>query len=242
MVSRFRFVAVLWLVAQPSSGDSEIWVMRGRFVDERGKPVAGVRVADSWNANGIPPEQMGKYSKLVDEHSIAALWSHEGQMEPRGVQSSVSDADGHFAVTMLWNDICVLGIDRTTDRGALLVFNPTKRPDRMADLTLKPLVRLVGRLRIRGIKEAPSWSTTTVSVPDGRGSSFGNRLLAGCGSKDSRFEFRLPPGEYLVEASGDVGNRVYESRAPKRMKLAPSQAVVDLGVLELSSRTSEKGK
>ena len=83
--------ALLVLVMTAGAGASEREV-RGRVVDEVGKPVADAAVGFFWRANGSAWDRDGKAPDLSKEANVKAFWSHLGEMEPQSPKPVKTEA------------------------------------------------------------------------------------------------------------------------------------------------------
>src|ERR1700677_4597910 len=94
-----RFFPLFFLgPAGARAGDVEI---RGRVVDEGGKPVAGATVDYSWRANGAGRDRDGKGLNLSKEENVKLFWSHLGEMMQMKYPAEVrSGPDGRFTLKM----------------------------------------------------------------------------------------------------------------------------------------------
>src|SRR5580693_5811153 len=83
---------VLNLIATARAGDIEV---RGRVVDEAGKPVADAAVDYFWRANGSGRGGDGKFLDMKVESNIKLLWANVGKMEPMHPDAKTGP-DGRF--------------------------------------------------------------------------------------------------------------------------------------------------
>src|SRR5262245_11076687 len=56
--------------------------VRGRVVDEAGRPVADAAVGCFWRADGSARDRGGKPYDLTKQENVRLFWGHLGEMEP----------------------------------------------------------------------------------------------------------------------------------------------------------------
>ncbi len=210
--------------------DDDSWQLNGRVLDQDGEPVADVAVTNYWNANGI---SLSEFYAIKDGDGDKALLSmNEGQMEPWGLNPTMTDADGNFTFKMDDRDYKLLAIDKQRQRGALIVVDPHNVPARV-EVRLVPLIRLRGEVQVAATGDRFESVTVVVRMPLNSKAPLGHSRLALCSSAASRFEFLLPPGDYEIEAFGHISPT--HVMAPHRpITLESGQTEVDCGTLELT--------
>src|SRR5690349_17787998 len=79
-----RFATCCWsmLVLLATTAAAEDWLLRGKVVDEAGRPVAGAGVDHLWRANGRQKRPDEPALDMSKEDESRAFWSNEGRMEP----------------------------------------------------------------------------------------------------------------------------------------------------------------
>jgi protocatechuate 3,4-dioxygenase beta subunit len=91
--------SVLVLLVAAAGVRAEDREVRGRVVDEAGRPVAEATVAGFWRANGPLRDAAGKPYDVKKEEGVRAFWGHLGQMKPFENKDPVkTGADGRFAL------------------------------------------------------------------------------------------------------------------------------------------------
>src|SRR5262245_38292762 len=107
----------LFVAAAPLAGEE--WLLRGRVVDEAGRPVAGAAVDHYWRSNGKQVRADGSPLDSKDE-DVRTAWSNEGQMEP--LRGTTTAADGSFTLQVPSSRHKVVAMDAERKRGALVVI------------------------------------------------------------------------------------------------------------------------
>lgn len=209
--------------------------VEGVVVDSDLNPVANVNVATYWNANGLTLtrlKQILRQEKLKgDEPDLNEMYCLKGRMEPWGSAPAKTDQHGSFSIVPRRTSAFLLAIDDGQQHGGLVGF----QNDRPIEITLEPLIRVFGNVRLKQSKQIPDWAVVLMNVPQSDLSPFGETRLAMCGTLDGRFEFLMPPGEYVFEANNDA-ERMACLLEEKRVCLTAGQRDYDAGILELVER------
>jgi hypothetical protein len=226
-----RLVLCLLLIGIGRAGAVEkIWTLRGRVLDQEGRPVARASVATVWGANGVTLEQLRNPPKDGKPHP--EYTANEGRMEPWGNAPAQTGPDGRFAIELRSSNECkLLAIDRERKRGALVLFDP-RHPPPQVQCQLVPLVRVFGRLRVAATGKPTRDAGVIVGLPPRSDFPMGRSRLGVCSSVSSRFEFRLPPGDYRLEAWGHDPPRL-ELSDPAPIRVTGQLSEFDCGVLDL---------
>jgi hypothetical protein len=121
-----RFAAVIVLFPLACSGvaaeDAQKRV-KGRVIDEAGRPFLGASVSALWGANGLTWNQVAAVRGTEPEK----VWQNEGKMQPWSDASTVTDAEGRFSIDIdapegkSW----LLAYDHDRRRGAMIVVDPS---------------------------------------------------------------------------------------------------------------------
>jgi hypothetical protein len=189
-------------------------------------PVAGASVSGTWGANGLDWDEV----VAVREKEPERLWRNEGAMEPWGDHRALTDADGRFSLPVPGRKAALLAYDRERRRGALIQFDPAHL-ETVVEARLQPLVRLVGTTRASAGGPPLPWTGTTLSVPYDPSAPLRFRRMSVCGSFRGRFEFRVPPGTYAIDATCDEPH--FATVETQAVTVAAGQSEVDLGALVL---------
>lgn len=222
-------VTVVFFAGSVSAAGGD-WVLRGRVVDEQGKPAAGVDVTTNWNANGFTLAELKKFQKEGGDSSEHD--QNEGRMEPWGSNPVQTDAAGQFVLTLNWRQGCVLAMDKERKLGALYLRETEEVPSGV-ELQLVPLVRVHGRLTVPAIATVPEWTVGIAQVQESENRPLRFGRIAECTSRKGTFEMRLPPGEYQIEAAAEHGGQRYENRQFKQISVPAGWDDFDCGVVEL---------
>jgi thiol-disulfide isomerase/thioredoxin len=216
--------------------------VRGRVVDEVGRPVAGADVSFWWRANGpFGRDENGNLSDHLDTPEGRRIFTANfGKMFPVGLMDNPvqTGPDGRFSATLPDMFHHLMAIDGERKRGGLVIWQKSEATD---DLE----IRLSPRVQLKAAIEGPEpgrrhgfGAILLASLLDAEDPTrpFDSTRIAFCGSVDSSVQFALPPGRYLLEAyvySEDLREKA--SVLPNRtIELSGEQSEIDLGVLHLS--------
>ncbi len=106
--------------------------VRGRVVDEQGRPVAGIAIGTHWTSmNG----------------AITPQWKSDASMQER--LTIRTDDQGRFGGPLYFDGrpLALVALDLQARRGGTAILDPAAREDEFT-LTVGPLVRLCGEVRI----------------------------------------------------------------------------------------------
>ncbi len=183
--------------------------IRGRVVDEAGRPVAGAAVGCFWRANGPARDRDGKPYDLKKEENVKLFWGQLGEMEPFArTQPIPAGSDGRFTIKDSAPYHAVMAMDPSRRRGGIAMI-PNAEQAEPIEIRLVPLVTVRGSFEGPGSGQQPYWTHVYVHLPeDPRHPSpvYSSRLVS-CGSFEARFEFRLPPGKYTLQAYSQFADR-----------------------------------
>ncbi|QEH35576.1 Thiol-disulfide oxidoreductase ResA [Aquisphaera giovannonii] len=228
--SRVLCLALLALASAPPCRGGEARAVRGRVVDEAGRPVAGAAVADFWRANGTGKGPDGKYLDLKVEANVRAFWGHLGEMEPLVRQAATTGADGRFAVEVSSSKHALMAMDRDRRKAGLAILPMGEGQDPI-EIRIGPPVKVRGSFRSPG-DGPPGWTHVYCNLPGDDARPIDSTRLVSCGSFEGRFEFSVPPGRYVLvgyDESDDA--RLVPDR---EIAVEPGRAELDLGVLTLA--------
>ncbi len=215
--------------------------VRGRVVDETGKPVAGAAVDCFWTANGPIRDGAGKPIDITKEENARAFWGHLGEMEPMSGHEPVqTGTDGRFILTARDCFHSVMAMDRSRRRGGL-VFLPKGRESEPVEVRLGPMVRVRGSFEGPAAAQQPHWAHVYVHVPADATRPLDSTRLVSCGSFEARFEVWLPPGRYVIQGySQDARYKDSGELMPNlQVALKGDTREVDLGRFRLSPHRTE---
>ena len=226
---RTAVLALLCILAAHVARAQEERELQGRVVDEHGQPVAGVDVSSFWGANGTRRNASGQPLKLPAD--VQEYWAHVGEMEPQ-FHPGKSAADGKFSIRTLAETHHVMALDSERKRGGIAVF-PKGHESEPIEISLGPLVKVRGRFAGTEGKPLP-WSHASLNLPTDPTRPLDHMPVAFGGSHESRFEFLVPAGRYVLEFTGHTTPAV-ELNPSKMISLTLEVPEVDLGVLRLSA-------
>jgi len=214
--------------------------VNGRVVDAAGDPVAGAKVGVYWSANGLKLsrlQQILEQGKLHGkEPDLVEMYGQQGIMEPWGDHPTQTDEQGRFRLITDEGRHWAMVIDASQRRGGIVAF-PDDR-SQPVEVRLAPLVRVYGTVRAQQWETQPEWAAVLINLPRSDRFPLAPTRLALCGTLDRRFEFLLPPGEYVFEANTDQGERFAELVKEKRFRLVAGQGEYDAGTLDLVERAN----
>jgi thiol-disulfide isomerase/thioredoxin/tetratricopeptide (TPR) repeat protein len=163
--------------------------------------------------------------KPVAGAQVARFWgSQKGAMKP--FDEATTDDRGQFALGIdnYGHPTALLAIDDEQEHGQLAILDASSL-GRPLTLRLQPLITLRGEFFCEELDEAPSWSNVYINVTT-------NRIrLAEDDSVPSKFELKLPPGEYEISGYGNE-----EVRGTNRhVTLSVDTPVTNLGRINLAA-------
>jgi thiol-disulfide isomerase/thioredoxin len=227
-------LVLLVAAAGARAADREV---RGRVVDEAGRPVADAAVGCFWRANGPSRDTAGKPYDLTRDENVRAFWGHLGQMEPAGTKEPVrTGAGGRFSLAASESYPFVMAMDRERRRGGVAVL-PKGKEGEPVEIRVGPLVRVRGSFEGPGTGQRPYWTHVYVHVPEDPTRPLDSTRLVSCGSFDARFAFSLPPGRYTLQAYSQFADRDLlegELIPDRSIALEGDTREVDLGRLGFS--------
>lgn len=216
--------------------------IHGRVVDQAGRPVAGAGVSYFWRANGTGRDKDGTRLDLKKEENVRIFWGRLGQMEPTGKPEPVTIGDdGRFSLTMGESYQVVMAMDSPRQRGGH-VFVPTGKVLDDLEIKIGPLVRIRGSFEGPGAGQQPYWTHVVVHVPKDPTRPIDITDVASCGSFDAKFDIRLPPGRYSLEAYSQFADKEFfegDLIPDREILLTSDTRDVDLGRLKLSPHRAD---
>ena len=208
----------------------------GRVVDETGMPVADASVGCFWRANGSGRDRDGKPYDLTNEENVKLFWGHLGEMEPTGrSQPMRAGSDGWFSIENPDPYFAVMAMDPSRRHGGIALIPTTNRAEPL-EIRLVPLVTVRGSLEGPGFGQKPYWTSVYVHLPEDSSRPLHSTRLVSCGSFEAKFEFRLPPGQYTLQAYSQFADKEQlegELVPNKAFLLEAGRTDVDLGRLGL---------
>lgn len=210
--------------------------VRGQVVDEAGMPVAGASVGCFWRANGSGRDRDGKPYDLTKEENVRLLWGHLGEMEPTGQpQPMPAGPDGRFSIKDTDPYFAVMAMDPSRRHGGIALIPKAEQAEPL-EIRLVPLVTVRGSFEGPGPGQRPSWTHVYVHLPEDPSRPLHTTRLVSCGSFEAKFEFRLPPGKYTLQAYSQFADNDQlegELVPDKAFVLETGRTDVDLGRLKL---------
>jgi hypothetical protein len=229
--------ALLILSIAWSAFSAEDVEVPGRVVDQQGVPVADASVASFWRANGPGAHLDGTKFDLSNPAEVARFWSKVGQMEPAAQPPLQTANDGKFQLKCRSDSRCVMAMDRSRAHGGIVELPDPYRGE-VIEIHLQSLFTVRGTMKSALPGKTAQWSHLYVELAPNPSRPLALDRVISCGSFDGTFEFRLPAGEYILDAYGisdsdgldEIDLQV--NPAPK-LSLKGSGREINLGVLEL---------
>jgi len=213
----------------------------GRVVDSKGAPVVDATVSTFWRSNGSAKRADGTDFDLGKRADLEEFWGRLGQMAPLSVDSSqaVSDANGHFKLVVHnGRQRILMALDAGRNTGGIVELPDNANTKQMVEITLVPLVTVKASFRSGQDSKTFEWTHAYAEMRQNPERPLAINRVISCGSFDGRLEFRLPPGDYQLDAYGssslqsdDTDLRVHP--APE-FTVRHSDSELDLGALELT--------
>jgi hypothetical protein len=208
--------------------------LRARIVDETGMPVADAAVGCFWRANGPSRDRDGKPYDLTKQENVRRFWGHFGEMEPTGrLQPIKAGSDGVYSIKDTDPYFAVMAMDPSRRRGGIALLPNADRNEPL-EIRVVPLITVRGSFEGPGPRQQPSWTHVYIHLPQDPTRPLHSTRLVSCGSFDAKFEVRLPPGTYTLEAYSsfaDADRFEGELVPDKVFELTGGQTDVDLGRL-----------
>jgi hypothetical protein len=231
-------ICLLFWATLPAFGFAvDEWHLRGRVIDEIGKPVAAAVVDHYWRSNGKQIRTDGLPLDLNKKEDLKIFHGNLGQMEP--LRGTTTAADGSFELAVTSRRHSVIAMDAERKRGALIVISNGAEA-RPVEIKLRPLTKLQGRFRLAGSDAKPDWTNVYVETPEDPTRPIDNFRLTQCSSFEARFETWLPPGKYILDAYGISNTKTDEidvAVTPNPViVLQGDEGTLDLGLLEMKPR------
>jgi len=234
----------LWLSTSlcciATAANAEDWLLRGRVVDESGQPVSGAAVDHYWRSNGKQVRADGTPLDLNNEEEQKLFHGNLGQLEP--LKGATSAADGSFTLPVSIRRHKVVAMDAGRKRGALVII-PEGDESKPVEITLQPLTKVHGSLRIHDSGKKPHWTNVYVEIPEDPTRPLDDFRVTQCSSFEARFETWLPPGKYILDAYGETvaeRDEIDIAVQPKpQIEVTRNSREIDLGILELTPRAKD---
>ena len=178
--------------------------------------------AEKCRVSGVVLDANGK---AVAGVQVASFWgARKGVMKPFDEATTDDQGQFEFQVEYYSQRIALLAIDEEQAYGQIILLEPTNAATPVT-LRLQPLITLRGELFCQELDEAPAWSNVYINVTKDK------IRLAQDYSVPSKFQLKLPPGEY--ELNGYGGEEV--SGTYRQVILSADKPLVDLGRINLAA-------
>ena len=178
--------------------------------------------AEKCKVSGVVLDGNGK---AVAGAQIASFWgARKGVMKP--FDEATTDDKGKFELEVQYYSrlVALLAIDEEQAHGQIILLDPTNSATPVT-LRLQPLITLRGEFFCPELDEDLAWSNVYVNLTKDR------IRLAQDYSVPSKFQLKLPPGEY--ELNGYGGEEV--SGTNRQVILSADKPFVDLGRIDLAA-------
>jgi thiol-disulfide isomerase/thioredoxin len=195
------FILVACLFFPTTTCLSQEALVIGTIVDETGTSVPKAAISHTWRANGSPRKLDGSEYDLNDASDAAMFWGNLGDMQPWGAPPypHYSGGDGEFSLVLPDRIYHLLVLDEDRRRGAVYEL-PTTNKENEPDIALTDLTKVSGRIVREDRSLRYDWAHLYVELPPSSSRPLASRRIVSCALVDGEFEFRLPPGEYLLDA------------------------------------------
>jgi hypothetical protein len=155
-------------------------------------------------------------------------------MEPTGAPQAIrAGSDGRFSIKDPAPYFTVMAMDPARRRGGIALLPQTEQAEPL-EIRLVPLVTVRGSFEGPGPGQQPGWTHVYVHLPEDPSRPLHSTRLVSCGSFEARFEVRLPPGKYTLEAYSQFADKEQfegELVPVKAFVLGGERTDVDLGRL-----------
>jgi thiol-disulfide isomerase/thioredoxin len=148
----------------------------------------------------------------------------------------VSGSDGRFSIADPRPYLAVMAMDQSRRHGGIALV-PKLPAAESLEIRLVPLVTVRGSFDGPAPGQRPSWTHVYVHVAEDPTRPLQSTRIVSCGSFEARFEVRLPPGKYTLQAySQFADSEHFEGQLipDQAIVLEPEHREVDLGRLTLA--------
>jgi len=224
--------------------------MSGRVLDRTGAPVTKATVSTFWRANGSAKRPDGTdYVLDLDKRSeLEEYWGRLGQMAPLSLDSAqaVTDEEGNFKVVLHnGRQRLLMAMDASRTIGGIAELPDDVNASRKTiEITLVPMATVKAKFRSSQHSKGFQFTHAYVELLPDPTRPLANDRVISCGSFDRRLEFRLPPGDYQLDAyaisnlqSEEIDLRVHPTT---KFTVRESDSEIDLGVLELTEAPPDR--
>ena len=136
----------------------------------------------------------------------------------------IKDTNPYFAV---------MAMDPSRRHGGIGLL-PRSQQAEPLEIRLVPLVTVRGSFEGPGPGQRPSWTHVYIHLPEDPSRPLNTTSLVSCGSFEAKFEVRLPPGRYTLQAYSQFADKDQlegELLRNRPFVLGANQTNVDLGRL-----------
>jgi thiol-disulfide isomerase/thioredoxin len=229
------------------------WEIHGQVVDEDGTPVEDFEAASFWSSNGVQWDEEGQLIKVRGLAEIGKMWKDEGVLAAFPQHAAKKLPEGRFSLSVKDRPrVSVFATDKSQQRGGFVSVERSAA-EKPVTVTLRPLVRVHGKIYCPEAGRVPDWTMAIVHPPGDRE----NYLhFTQCGSMRGEFSFLLPPGKYDLAAYSSSPSARMAKPHEREKKDAPSdmppylggirievasQPALDLGVLNVNLPKDKDG-
>jgi thiol-disulfide isomerase/thioredoxin len=229
------------IAAPPANAEDadEPWEIQGRVVDEQDRPIEKFEAAPFWSSNGKYWDASGEQIKVESNADAEKMWKDEGVLavNPRNVAKVETGGTFRLTIDGLPNR-AVFVADPEHRRGGVVAVQKGESA-KPVTVTLRPLVRVHGKIYCPDAGRTPDWTAVKVRMPGDHENCMGFNF---CASYKGEFSFLLPPGTYDF----DVGSSSPDASMPRpknppadmpkylrgvRVEVPAEKPELDLGVL-----------
>ena len=127
----------------------------------------------------------------------------------------------------------VMAMDPSRRHGGIALIPKAEQAEPL-EIRLVPLLTVRGSFEGPGPGQQPNWTHVYVHLPEDHSRPLHSARLVSCGSFEAKFEFRLPPGRYTLQAYSQFADKeqLEGELVPNRVVvLEAGRTDVDLGRL-----------
>ncbi len=226
------------LVLAQTTSHAEDYRVTGRVVDANGDPVRHAMVSSFWRANGSPTTSDGQPYDLTDKEQNISFWGNVGDMQP--FQTPVeTEGDGRFTLTLPDRIIHLFAMDESREHAGIVEIQKRDGNGEDVEICMRPVITVSGKMESGVPGKTVDWSHVYVELPFDQTNPLAMRRVVSCGSYGGRFEFRLPPGTYQIDAYAnsdrDLEHIDLRVNFPPVITIGGAEREIDVGTLKLAN-------
>jgi AhpC/TSA family len=163
--------------------------------------------ASSGGPTGPAEIATGSRTISLKAENVQLFWGNLGAMEPTGgAQPTKTGPDGRFSIKDPDPYFAVMAMDPSRRHGGIALLPKIEGVEPL-EIRLAPLVTVRGSFEGPGSGQEPSWTHVYVHLPEDPIRPLHSTRLVSCGSFEAKFEIRLPPGKYALQAYSQFADK-----------------------------------